>query len=211
MRGRSSHGWEITLIELLLCFLLVIIALVSTHKADDAGIKPKAEYVITAEWSLDSDADVDLWGVPPPGGQPVFYKSREQGLLVLDQDCLGFPNTIVSLDDGSQVKMSTCKETMSLRGIVPGHYDFGVNLFAYRESSVSTDPPAGIKVHVEIIQMNPRVKVVYVGDVSLDHQRQTINFASFDLARDGSFKRADPPLEPITDLYFKQPSGADGG
>src|ERR1019366_3083056 len=193
-----------TLIELLLCFLLVIIALVSTHKADDAGIKPKAEYVITAEWALSSDADVDLWGVPPPGGHPVFYKSRENGLLVLDQDCLGFPNTMVTLDDGSQVKMSTCKETMTLRGIVPGHYDFAVNLFAYREGGgISTDPPAGIKVHVEIIQMIPRVRVLYVGDVSLDHQRQTINFASFELGRDASFKRVDPPLAPVTDLFYR--------
>jgi hypothetical protein len=203
MKRRSSNAGWVCFTEVMTTALIVVMVLASTHKAEDTGIKPKAEYVVTAEWSLDSDADVDLWGVPPPGDKPVFYKTREIGLLVLDQDCLGFPNTIVTLDDNTQVKMSSCKETMTLRGIVPGHYDFGVNLFAYRDRGNSTDPPSGIKVHVEIIQMNPRVKVLYVGDVTLDHQRQTINFASFDLGRDASFQRVDPPLAPITDLFYR--------
>jgi hypothetical protein len=45
------------------------------------------------------------------------------------------------------------------------------------------------------------VHLIFSKDVILDHVGQTINWASFDMARDGSIAMVDPPLEPITEKY----------
>jgi hypothetical protein len=63
-----------------------------------------------------------------------------------------------------------------------------VNLYAFRQNglAVNRDLSApGVKVHVEIVQVNPRVRVLFAKDVTLDRVGQTINVESFDLSRQG--------------------------
>ena len=59
MRDRSPI-W-IGLADLLLCIVSVVIVAVAPTKARTDGIKPKAEFLITMESSVDVDADPDLW------------------------------------------------------------------------------------------------------------------------------------------------------
>jgi len=129
---RSHPGW-VSFVEVLLCFLVVIMPIVSMLK--NKGVETKAEYVITAEWSiLDTDPDVDLWAMPP-GGLPVFYRNRQVGLTFLDQDCLGKSNSTAVQADGTTVALNVCKETITLRGIVAGRYDLALNLYSYRDGA----------------------------------------------------------------------------
>jgi hypothetical protein len=203
MRDRSSI-W-IGLADLLLCVLSVVIVAVAPKTPPQAGVQEKAEYLLSAEWSVDVDADADIWLIPP-SKKPVSYASRDVGCAKLDSDYRGFMDEIVTLADGSTVKVPSAKETISLRCIEPGHYDLGVNLYAYRQNGAHLPGSArglGLKVHVEIVAVNPAVHLVYAKDVTLDHVGQTINVASFDLSRQGAISLADPPLELVTARAYR--------
>ena len=196
----------IALFDLMGCLFGAEAVMVNPKKLEDTAQKPKAEFLITAEWSIDVDADVDLWTMMPEG-KPVFYASREVGCGTLDRDSRGFLDNVVTLSDGSKVKVSSDKETITLRCTNPGRYDVAVNLFTYREggNTVGTRAGLGLKVHVEVTRLNPELKVEWAGDVVLDRVNQTINTVSFNLALNGDLALTEPPLTPITNAAFKQP------
>jgi hypothetical protein len=191
-----SPMW-IGIADLLLCVLSVVIVAVAPTRARVDGVKPKAEFLITADWPVALDSDVDLW-VVGPDKKPVFYGAREAGCISLDRDSLGRSTAEITLADGSTAQSESNKETTTIRCIAPGHYDVGVNLYSDRELAKGV---ATIPVRVEITGLNPRVTTLFAGDVALDRVGQTINVASFDLALDGQIKLVDPPLEPITHAY----------
>ena len=97
-RDRSSI-W-IGLADLLLCILSVVIVAVAPIKARVDGVKPKAEFLIAADWKVELDSDVDLW-VVGPDRKPVFYGSREEGCASLDRESLGRSTSEITLADGS--------------------------------------------------------------------------------------------------------------
>ena len=127
-------------------------------------------------------------------------------MTTLDQDCLGKSNSTVTLADGTVIATKTCRETIAIRGLVPGHYDLAINLYHFNDelghSALDDADHLGIRVHVEIVQLNPAVRVVFQGDLTLDRPRQTINFASFGLSRDNEFALLPTPLDPITDKFL---------
>jgi hypothetical protein len=198
MTADRSPIW-IGLADLLLCILSVVIVAVAPTRARVDGVKPKAEFLITADWKVELDSDVDLWLVGPDR-KPVFYGARQVGCASLDRDSLGYSTSQITLADGSLARSESNKETTTLRCIAPGRYDVGVNLYSDRE----LDKLNGVKsipVRVEITGLNPQVRVLFAKDVALDQVGQTINVASFDLSHDGRITLADPPLEPVTDAY----------
>jgi hypothetical protein len=195
MRDRSSI-W-IGLSDLLLCIVSVVIVAASPTRAKIDGVKPKAEYLIGADWNVSLDSDVDLW-VVNPSRQPIFYGSRQVGCGDLDHDSLGFRTSVVTLADGSTVRAVSNKEVTSIRCFEPGHWDVGVNLYSDRELAKTAKE---IRVHVEIVGLNPEVRTMFARDVVLDRVGETVNVVSFDMDRDGKITLADPPLEPITDAY----------
>jgi len=203
MRDRSSI-W-IGLADLLLCVLSVVIVAVAPKTPAQAGVPEKAEYLLSAEWNVDIDADVDIWLIPP-SKKPVFYGSRDVGCAKLDSDYRGFIDEWITLADGSKVKVDAAKEIISLRCIEPGRYDLGVNLYAFRADGMAkagTLLERGVKVHVEIIAVNPNVRVLYAKDVTLDRVGQTINVESFDLSRERGLSLAEPPLELVTAKAYR--------
>jgi hypothetical protein len=204
MRDRSSI-W-IGLADLLLCVLSVVIVAVAPKEPAQSGVPEKAEYLMSAEWSVDLDADVDIW-LAPPSKKPVFYGSRDVGCARLDSDNRGFMDEWITLADESKVKVDSDKETISLRCIEPGHYDLAVNLYAFRQDGVTKSGAVpGVKVHVEIVAVNPKVHVVFAKDVTLDRVGQTFNVESFDLSRRGEIALTEPPLELVTAKAYRTAS-----
>jgi hypothetical protein len=193
-----SPMW-IGLADLMLCILSVVIVAVAPTKAKVDGVKPKAEFLITADWPVALDSDVDLWLVGPDK-KPVFYGSRESGCASLDRDSLGYSTSQITLADGATVQAESNKETTTIRCIAPGHYDIGVNLYSDRELAKGK---ASIPIRVEITGLNPQVTTLFAKDVALEAVGQTINVVSFDMRLDGQITLVDPPLEPITDAYRK--------
>ena len=200
MRDRSSI-W-IGLADLMLCVVSVVITAVAPVKSKTNGVEMKALYLLTLEWDTGMDADVDIHMLPPRG-EPIFYQSRDVGCATLDRDNRGFIDTVIKLPDGSSTKVMSNKETIAIRCIEPGRYDMAANLYAYRLNNLTQGDrhDLGIKVHAEIVRLNPKVEPVFAKDVTLDWVGETINVVSFDMAQDASISLADPPLEPITAKY----------
>lgn len=196
MPRQSSASW-VAFVDVLLCFLVVIMVMVSSHKNDDAQVNVKVEYMITASWNIEKDdADVDLWVVPPPGVKPVYYGNKEVGLTNLDIDCLGWTNTYVVLADGSKASQKECRETVTVRGLSPGHFDVGIHLFRIGSHA------GPIAVHVEAQKINPRVHTVYAGDFTLHAAKQSLNVFSMDVDDRGEPTLVDVPGDPITNRYY---------
>jgi hypothetical protein len=59
----------------------------------------------------------------------------------------------------------------------------------------------GLKCHLQIVSLNPSVRLMFPKDVVLNRVGQTINVVSFDMDRDGKITLIDPPLEPITAAF----------
>jgi hypothetical protein len=196
-------------VDMLITTLVVILTMVGQKKTEAEGPNPKAEFLISAEWNVDIDADVDLWLVTP-SKKPVFYGSREVGCATLDRDSRGFLDDHVTLADGSIVKVSSDKETITLRCIEPGRFDVGVNLFEYRAKGLSAGKTsdAGLSVHVEVVGLNPTIKTLYSGDVTPARVGETVNATSFDLSNSGELTLREPPLERVTRAYIHpRPAG----
>ena len=206
MRDQSSVF--IAFCDLLFAVLAVVIVAVNPKHTNKAIDSP-ASFLIQATWEIEhSDADIDLWVLPPPGEIPVYYRNREVGLTMLDQDCLGKSNSIAMLADGSSVVAKTCRETITQRGYVPGKYDVALNLYHMNDEHGAQVPDdargLGVKVHVEITRINPMVRQEWQGDFTLDYVKETLNLVSFELTAGHDFKLVTPPAEPITNRFLAQ-------
>ena len=186
--------------DMFLCVLAVVIVAVAPSKAKVDGVKPHAEFLIQMDYPIDRDVDLDLWVVGPER-KPVFYNSRQVGCADLDRDSLGLATAHVYLADGTSVLSKSNIETTTLRCIAPGRHDVAVNLFSFHSDSGSP-----ITAHVEVTGLNPSVRTLWAGDVTLNRLGQTINVISFDLDKDGKFTVVSVPLEPLTSTYAKSGS-----
>ena len=205
MSARDRSPVWIGLCDLALAVLAIVIAAVNPPAPKIKGVEMKAELLATIEWDVNIDADVDIH-MMPPSRRPVFYGSRDVGCATLDRDNRGFIDSMITLADGTQTKVESDKETIAIRCVEPGHYDLAANLYEYRINhfSESSRRDLGLNVHVEILGLNPQVRVLFAKDIALDAVGQTVNWASFDMARDGSITLVDPPLEPVTSAYQKR-------
>lgn len=201
MKFRRIALWA--LIDMLGTSLGVALMAVNPTHAKVDGIKPKAEFLITADWDVRSDSDVDLW-VVGPDHKPVFYGNRQEACADLDRDSLGYSTSRITLVDGSVIQQDSNKETTSIHCLAPGHWDVGVNLYSDRELDKGAK---SIPVHVELTGVNPQVRTLFAADVSLDKVGQTINVFSFDLDADGHVTMTKPPIAPLTDTWRRPSPG----
>jgi hypothetical protein len=200
VRDRASIF--IALSDLLICLLCYVLIAVAPAKSKTDGVKPKAEFLIQLDYDVSRDLDLDLW-VVGPSHKPVFYGSRQVGCADLDRDSLGFSTSMITLDDGSQIRAKSNTETVSIRCLEPGHYDVAVNVFSYH-----SDPGTPITASITFTGLNPSVKTIWAGDNVLERLGETVNFVSFDLDKDGHVTLVSPPLEPVTSSYEKAKAGS---
>jgi len=116
---------------------LVIVAVIMMNEKDPKKkvTEAKAEYMIVVEWPHERDDDVDTY-VEDPNGKLVFFRRREDGLMHLDRDDVGWRNDRIQLPDGTFAEVKLNREVVSLRGIIPGEYVVNVHMYSMR----STDP-----------------------------------------------------------------------
>lgn len=172
--------------------VMVFIAFSLINPEQKTGlVNVKAELIITATWPDNNPDDVDMY-VEDPGGNVVWYNSKEAGLLHLDRDDRGnYKDTIVV--NGQRIQNPVNQETVTLRGIVPGEYV--VNVYHYVANGI--DP---IPVQVKVEKVNPSVQVIWYGTIYLDHRGQEETALRFTMDADGN----------ISDLNDKPKSLASG-
>jgi hypothetical protein len=191
-------------VDMLLVIVAILVVSVAPKKVAD-GVHVEAQYLVSIEWDRMLDDDVDLWASGPPDpSKPCFYDSVEAGALSLDRDSRGYMDDRIKVD--GQIVYLAHKEVMTLRGVIPGRYVYGIHLYKARRSDDGRkrDPRAlGIAVHVEVVKLNPKVTVIFRKDFTLDYEGDASNVWAMDVLPDGKFAEVDPPVEPITTKFYR--------
>lgn len=163
------------LIAFVFCFIVALLAM--NPKALKIGdIPSKAEYIITVGWPDRNPNDIDTW-VQDPGGNLVWFRAREAGLMYLDRDDRGDANDAI-LIDGRRIVSPFRQEVVTVRGIVPGEFTVNVQYYQSRDG-------LPVDVNVSIIKVNPRAEVVFYGQLRLARQGDEATAARFTIQPDG--------------------------
>lgn len=172
------------LIAFVFCFIVALLAM--NPKLSKAGDVPaKAEYIITLSWPDNDPNDLDAW-VQGPGGDLVWFRQREAGLLHLDRDDRGVSNDTVIVD-GRRIVHPINQEVVTLRGIAPGEYV--VNAHYYDGSkNEKPEPGAGgpVAATVSVVKVNPRAEVVYHATRTLAAPGSEVTMLRFTVQADGA-------------------------
>lgn len=184
-RGRFSREPEVDpfydmlfnmLIAFVFCFIVALLAM--NPKALKAGdIPSKAEYIVNVSWPDMNPDDIDTW-VQDPGGNLVWFRAREAGLMHLDRDDRGLQGDVIVID-GKQVVNPLNTEVVTIRGIEPGEFTVNVHYFDSKDGKP-------VEVTVSVIKVNPRAEVVFYGSVTLAKKGDEATAARFTVLPDGS-------------------------
>lgn len=136
-------------------------------------IDTNVKVLVTVSWPDNHPDDVDMY-VQDPDGNIVWYNRREAGLMHLDRDDRGqFKDTL--LINGVEITNPLNQETVSFRGLMDGEYTINIVHFL-----ANTDKPLAVSAKVE--KMNPSVRVIYYGDVTVNGTGEERTVVRFTLA-----------------------------
>lgn len=177
-------------------FIFVLTTLVmQLKKVTEEGPLRKAEYIATVTWDDNIDCDVDIW-VRDPDGVVVSYQNKNQEMMNLERDDLGFYNDaftftqqlvddIVNGRNPSQSRKDQYnEETLVFRGIKKGDYVLNVHLYSCRHmvnnNSVPLKPkdPFTLSVHLKLMRINP-YKIVFTTDKTFSYVWEEMNLTEF--------------------------------
>lgn len=180
-RTRSELGFTDLLFNALLGFVVMfMIAFLLINPVARTGVVDnKAEFLITLSWPDGRKEDVDLY-VADPAGRLVWFRAREAGLMHLDRDDLGLSNDVVEIG-GRRVVSPVNQETVSIRGFMPGEYV--VNLHLYRN-----DRGRPVPARVKVEKLNPKVELIFYGEVVLRERGEERTAARFSVTADGKVR-----------------------
>jgi hypothetical protein len=161
-------------------------------------VELRAEYIITTTWPDDHPDDIDTY-VQDPGGNIVWYRNAEAGLLSLDRDDRGNFRDVIVIN-GERIQNPINQETVTMRGLVAGEYV--VNIYHYVANGV--DP---VPVSVKVERINPEVEIVFYGTLELDHRGDEQTAIRFTLDDEGNPSDLNNRFKSLTQLV----RGGGGG
>src|SRR5574343_308468 len=164
------------LIAFVFCFIVALLAM--NPKALKAGdIPAKAEYIITVTWPDLNPNDIDTWG-QDPGGNLVWFRAREAGLMHLDRDDRGLANDTIVVN-GQSIVNPLNQEVITLRGIAAGEYTFNAHYYETKDGNP-------VEVTVSVVKVNPQAEVVFYGAATLARKGYEATRVRFTVLPDGS-------------------------
>jgi hypothetical protein len=193
-RHRNSHdgtevalaNFALTFAKALLVFCVVMFMLINPQNGSD-GSKPKAEYLISVEWTSPLVRyDVDTW-TRLPNGDVVMFMNKEASIVFLERDDLG-NDCKSTTNNGAPINI--CEEITVIRGVLPGEYQVSLHLFSV-DSEAKPRACIPIQINVKIEKLNPTTTIVWRKMVILDRVRQELPIVRFAMSGDGK----------ITDFY----------
>lgn len=137
------------------------------------GIRKNADYVITMEWPVDIDCDVDLW-VRDPQNNIVSYRFMEAGLMYFERDDMGKRRSVYQLDNKEIVIDPDNKEYVTFRGTFSGEYIVNVHVYSCIETEGTGSKGMGqgsmidVPVTIEVVRINPKYMVVKTIEMKMD-------------------------------------------
>ncbi len=163
-----------TLLAFVMLFAIAMMAM--NPKAKSGVIDAKAEFIITVTWPDLNPNDIDTW-VQDPGGNLVWFRAREGGMMHLDRDDRGLSNDTIVIN-GQKVVNPLNQEVVTIRGFAPGEYTVNVHYYETKNGEPVT-------VNVSVVKVNPRAEVVYYGSVALQRKGDEGTAVRFTVDRDG--------------------------
>jgi len=164
------------LIAFVFCFIVALLAM--NPRALKAGdIPAKAEFIITLSWPDMNPNDIDTW-VQDPGGNLVWFRAREAGLMHLDRDDRGLANDSIVVN-GKAIVNPLNQEVVTLRGIAAGEYTVNAHYYESKDGQP-------VEVTVSVVKVNPRAEVVYYGQATLARKGDEVTAVRFTVLPDGS-------------------------
>ena len=193
MNHRSYHNPRSFVDLLFLClvgfaYLFIIAYLMIMPPVDEQQKKPKAEFLITSTWDSDTDDDVDLW-IQNPGGDVMFFREKEIGLMHLDHDDIGRGRDVVVVN-GQQIVQHTNQEIATIRGIIPGEWIVNIHMYAKRYSK-----PANINVRVD--KLNPKFITLIDKNYTMTARGEEITVLRFSMTGKGEVTHQDEVFCPF--------------
>lgn len=164
-----------TLLAFVLLFAIAMLAM--NPKAKTGVIDAKAEFIITVTWPDMNPNDIDTW-VQDPGGNLVWFRAREAGMMHLDRDDRGLSNDTIVIN-GQKVVNPLNQEVVTIRGFAPGEYTVNAHYYDTRNG----EP---VNINVSVVKVNPRAEVVYYGSLSLNRKGDEGTAARFTVDREGA-------------------------
>jgi hypothetical protein len=146
-------------------FLLTTL-LIAPKIENNQGIKKNADYVITIEWPVTIDCDVDLW-IRDPQNNILSYQTPEVGLMYLERDDMGNRRMEFDINGTKMLIDPDNKEFATFRGTFEGEYIVNIHSYSCRDASIKDEGVAlkrGVTISVpvvaEIVMINPNYVVV---------------------------------------------------
>jgi hypothetical protein len=167
------------LFNALLAFVMLFaVALIAMNPRAKTGvIDAKAEFIITLTWPDLNPNDIDTW-VQDPGGNLVWFRAREAGMMHLDRDDRGLSNDTIVIN-GQQIVNPLNQEVVTIRGVAPGEYTVNMHYYESHDGRPVT-------VSVSVVKVNPRAEVVYYGSVTLQRKGDEATAVRFTVDRAGA-------------------------
>jgi hypothetical protein len=162
-REESFDPFSVMLFKALqvVAFLFFLAVLAMAPKASEGKIDSKAEFIITMDWPDNHPDDLDLM-VQDPAENIAWYRHKEAGFLTLDRDDRGGAHDTIVIN-GKRVSTPIREEILTIRGIAPGEYVVNVSHYV-----ATTHKPVPANVRVQ--KLNPVARVVWEGQVTVDHR-----------------------------------------
>jgi len=183
MKNRKRYSSSTAFLDLLFNTLLAFVAffmlaliLVNPKVKHDKNVEAKAEVIITVTWDKDCPDDVDTY-VEDPTGRIVYFQRKEDGLMHLDRDDLGWDNDKIVTPSGT-FEYKENREIVTLRGLIPGEYTVNVHMYSKRCQGDT-------KVTIIAEKINPSLKLFAAETATLFKNGSEVTAFRFTVNRDG--------------------------
>lgn len=200
-RSHKDYGCNTSFLDLLFNMLLAFVAMFILSFAminitkTNKNFESKAEFIITITWPNDFDDDIDVY-LQDPDKHLVMFKRKEDGLMHLDRDDLGFTNDVIETINGP-IKYDENREILTIRGIVSGEYT--LNIHAYRKKDQRPTP-----VNIKIDKINPLFKTVFSKQITISKEGEEKTVTRFTLDKKGEIISVNNLQKSLTKAFHEQ-------
>lgn len=200
-RSHKDYGCNTSFLDLLFNMLLAFVAMFILSFAminitkNSKNFESKAEYIITITWPNDFDDDIDVY-LQDPEKHLVMFRRKEDGLMHLDRDDLGFTNDVIETINGP-IKYDENREIVTIRGIISGEYT--LNLHAYRKKDNRPTP-----VNIKIDKINPSFKTVFSKQITISKEGEEKTVTRFTLDKKGDIVSVNTLQKSLTKAFSEQ-------
>jgi len=180
-------------------FIIAFLMINPITKKND--IPARAEFMITMEWPVTLDVDIDIW-VKGPGDELVGFKKKEGTLLNLGRDDLGHSNDTTEVA-GKTIINPINRELVTIRGVVPGEYLISIHYYSSRVNQ-EDGTPMPVPVTVTVLDVNP-YREVYAINKTLHLIGQEMSLPAFEIDDKGTVVNVYETSTSIVPLKVRGP------